>query len=237
MFKRSGGIWWVCIRDRGRKVQKSLQTTDRKLARSIEAKIRTEIVEGKYYDKPIGNNKTFAQLVDKFMKEYAPKKSVNMQNSYTASIKHLVPFFGDLYLSSITPKNISSYKVLRRDEGAKPATINRELAMLSRAFTLAVDEWEWLSHKPFQKITRENENNEKAKYLTADEEKTLLVNCPEWLRDLVVFGLNTGLRQNEQLSLAWSRVSLSRKAILIQETKSGKPRSIPLNKTAVGVLE
>ena len=238
MFKRSGGIWWVCIRQKNAKpIQKSLQTTDRKLAKSIEAKIRTEIVEGKYYKKPIGNDKTFSQLVDKFMKEYAPKKSVNMQNSYAASIKHLIPFFGDSHLSSITRKNISRYKVLRRDEGAKPSTINSELAMLSRAFTLAVDEWEWLTNKPFLKITREKENNEKGKYLTADEGKTLLENCPEWLKDLVVFALNTGLRQDEQLSLTWQRVSLLRKTILIQETKSGKPRSVPLNQTAISILE
>ncbi|MHC4267939.1 MAG: tyrosine-type recombinase/integrase [Planctomycetota bacterium] len=59
----------------------------------------------------------------------------------------------------------------------------------------------------------------------------------KWLKALVVFGLNTGLRQNEQLSLTWSRVSVSRKTILIQETKSGKPRSIPLNQTALNVLE
>ena len=109
--------------------------------------------------------------------------------------------------------------------------------MLSKAFTLAVDEWEWLPHKPFLKISRENENNEKEKYLTADEEKTLLGNCPEWLKDLVVFALNTVLRQNEQLSLTWQRVSLLRKTILIQETKSGKPRSIPLNQTAISILE
>ena len=51
------------------------------------------------------------------------------------------------------------------------------------------------------------------------------------------FSLNTGLRQNEQLSLTWERVSLQRRDILILETKSGRPRSIPLNKTAIGVLE
>ena len=62
-------------------------------------------------------------------------------------------------------------------------------------------------------------------------------NCHEWLKDLVVFALNTGLRQNEQLSLTWYRVSLSRKTILIQETKSGKPRSIPLIQTAISKLE
>jgi integrase len=53
-------------------------------------------------------------------------------------------------------------------------------------------------------------------------------------KDLVIFALHTGLRQHEQLSLTWERVSLSRRTILIQETKSGKPRSVPLNKTAFG---
>jgi integrase len=86
-------------------------------------------------------------------------------------------------------------------------------------------------------VSREEENNEIERYLTLDEEKKLLANCPEWLKDLIVFSLNTGLRQDEQLSLSWARVSLLRKTILILETKSGKPRSIPLNQTALKILE
>ena len=46
-LKRGGAVWWCCIRYKGKKIQKSLETTDRKLAQAIEAKIRTEIVEGK----------------------------------------------------------------------------------------------------------------------------------------------------------------------------------------------
>ena len=236
MFKRNG-VWWCCIRHNGRKVQKSLETSDKKLAKDIEAKIRTEIVEDTFFDKPIGNDKTFSQLINKFMVEYAPKKSVNMQKSYATSRKHLIPFFGDLNLVSISPKMLSRYTVMRRSEGAAPASINREFALLSKAFTLAVEEWEWLQHKPYRKILKEKENNERERYLSLNEEKRLLENCPEWLKDLIVFSLNTGLRQNEQLSLTWSRVSLTRKTILIQETKSGKPRSIPLNQTALNILE
>jgi hypothetical protein len=106
MFKRSG-VWWTCIRHNGRKIQKSLETSDRKLAKAIEAKIRTEIIEGKYYEKPIYNERTFLPLIAKFMKEYAPKKSVSMQRSYTASSKHLIPFFGNINLLLITAKKIS----------------------------------------------------------------------------------------------------------------------------------
>jgi integrase len=48
--------------------------------------------------------------------------------------------------------------------------------------------------------------------------------------------LNTGLRQEELLSLEWNRVNLFRKTILIQETKNGKPKTLPLNKVALDVI-
>ncbi len=51
MHKRSNGIWHTCIRHNGKRIQKSLETSDRKLAKAIEAKVRTEIVEGSYFKK------------------------------------------------------------------------------------------------------------------------------------------------------------------------------------------
>ncbi len=236
MFKRSGGIWWTSIRHNGKRIQKSLETSDRKLAQAIEAKIRTEIKEEKYFDKPIGHNKTFKQLIERFMKEHAPKVSISMQESYATSLKHLDPFFGSSNLLSISPKMLTRYKVLRREEGSAPGSINKELAMLSKAFSLAVTEWEWLKEKPISRVLREKEDNERDRWLSKDEETILLDNCPEWLRDILVFNLNTGLRQDELLSLEWNRVNLFRKTILIQKTKNGKPKTIPLNTVALDVL-
>lgn len=235
MFKR-GGVWWTCIRYEGKRIQKSLETTDKRAAKDIEAKIRTEIVEGKYFDKFIGSYKDFSEMMEKFMNEHAPKVSKNMQRNYSASLKHLIPFFGTSKVSKISPKMISEYKVLRRNEGVKPATINRELAMLSKAFSLAVKEWEWVQINPVSKVPKEIENNEKDRWLTEDEEKRLLEVSPQWLRDIIVFNLRTGLRISELLSLEWSRVNLFRKTILIHESKNKKPRTIPLNQIALDIL-
>ncbi len=49
--------------------------------------------------------------------------------------------------------------------------------------------------------------------------------------------MNTGLRKDELLSLEWSRVDSKRKTILIKKTKNGKPKTLPLNRIAVDVLE
>lgn len=235
MFKR-GGVWWTSITYKGKRIRKSLETADKKLAQVIEAKIKTEIVEGKYFDKPTGDYKTLNDMMEKFMKEHAPKVSVNTQKSYSVSLKHLLRFFGDSRLTAIMPKMIYDYKVLRKNEGAKAASINRELAMLSKAFNLGVKEWEWIKENPVSKVPREKENNERDRWLTEDEEKKLLENSPQWLRDIIVFALHTGLRQDELLSLQWSRVDLFRKIIIIQESKNGKPRTIPLNQIALNIL-
>jgi site-specific recombinase XerD len=238
MYKRKGSdVWRIYIRHDGKKIQKSLKTSNKKLAKTIEAKLLAEIVEGTYYEKLIGRKKTFKDLMDEFLKVHAPKVSVSMQKSYRTSLNHLEQYFGKSNLLSITPRNISKYKMLRNDDGAAPASINRELAMLSKAFNVAVKEWEWLKDNPVSKVPREKEDNERDRWLTVDEEQSLLENSPEWLRDIVLFNLHTGLRQDELLSLTWDRVDMFRKTILIADTKNGKPRTIPLNKTALGILE
>ena len=234
MFKRND-VWWTCIRHNGKKIQKSLETADRKLAQAIESKIRTEIVEGSFFEKPIGSNKTFRDMMDKFTKEHAPTVSIRMQESYATSLKHLDPFFGSSNLLPITPKMINKYKVLRRAEGAAPGSINTELAMLSKAFSLAVMEWEWLKDSPVSRVPREKEDNEIDRWLNNEEVERLLGNSPEWLREIISFALNTGLRQDELLSLEWNRVNLFRKTILIQKTKNGKPKTLPLNEVALDV--
>lgn len=235
MFKRDG-IWWTCIRYRGKKIQRSLETDNKKLAESIENKLRTELIEGKYFDRHEGERKTFREMMDRFIKEHAPKVSLNMQKSYAASLKHLLKFFGDMALSEITVKKVNEYKQVRRESGGGAPGINRSLAMLSKAFNLSVKEWEWVKENPVLKISREKEKSGRDWWLSGDDEKRLLENSPQWLRDIIVFALHTGLRQDELLSLTWDRVDLFRKTIIIQETKNGKPRTIPLNQIALNIL-
>lgn len=170
MYKRNS-VWWCCIRHKGRKIQKSLKIPagkkrDELLARDIESKIRVQLVEEEFFVKPIGSKKTFRDLMQKFMKEYSHKKAKNTQRSYSTCLKHLDAFFGDMQLNTISPKMISTYKAKRHEEGVKAASINRERAVLSKAISLAVNEWEWLSVNPVSRVPKEVENNDKDRWLT-----------------------------------------------------------------------
>ncbi len=240
MYERDG-VWHICIRHNGKKIQRSLKIPvgkkeHRKIAEAMESKIRVQLIEENFFDKPIGCNKTFNQMMDKFMKEYAPTLSKNTQKAYGYYAENLKDFFCNQKVDSITPKMVTRYKVQRRENGASSSTINRELYMLSKAFKLAVNEWEWLNQNPVSKVSKETENNERDRWLSYEEEKRLIWNCPEWLSDIIIFDLHTGLRQDELLSLEWTRVDLKQKTILIQKTKNGKPKTIPLNQKAFNVL-
>jgi integrase len=236
MFKRDG-TWWVSITFGGRRIRRSTETSSLELAKAIESKLRTELIEGKYFDKCAGAEKTFKEMADRFMLEYAPKNSKRTQLHYKTTLGHSLPFFGNMKLTLITPQKIAEYKAMRYNKGVKPGTVNLERSMFSKMFNLAIREWEWVKENPVSKVSRDRENNQRDKWLSVDEERRLLENSPEWLRELILLALHTGLRRDELLSLQWDRVNLFQKTIIIQKSKNGRPRTVPLTSVAMGILE
>lgn len=56
-------------------------------------------------------------------------------------------------------------------------------------------------------------------------------------RDIFWCGLYTGLRVSEVFGLRWDRVSLSRRLLRVDETKTGKPLLLPVTRQLAAVLE
>jgi len=78
---------------------------------------------------------------------------------------------------------------------------------LGHAFQLAVKEREWVAENPVHKVSKEKVRN-LIERLTAEEERRLLAASPGWLQEIIVFAINTGLRQSEILNLQWDQVGL-----------------------------
>jgi integrase len=70
-----------------------------------------------------------------------------------------------------------------------------------------------------------------------EEEQRLLDAALPWLREIIIFALNTGMRQNEILSLKWSQVDLFRRTATLIETKNKEKRTIPINQTVLEILK
>jgi integrase len=144
-----------------------------------------------------------------------------------SSFNHLSGYFKGMRLVEIVPARISEYKSLRMSEGAKPATLSRELEVFRHSLNLAVREWEWMERTPFEKVRIERVNNRIERWLTREEEIRLLDASLSWLRDIIIFALNTGMRQAEILNLKWTEVDLFRRIVTALETKNKEKRTYP----------
>jgi integrase len=238
LFKR-GPVWWMSFSYQGKQYRHSTETEDKKLAKRILDKIKGEIAEGKWFEKMAGEDKTFREMMDKYMVEHSARnKTRRSHNRDKSLLAHLLESFGDLAIAEITPPLISEYKTKRRNEGAAPQTINNETSLMSHAFNLAIREWEWLRENPVKKVSKEKVNNLMERWLTLDEEKNLLTSSPKWLQEIITFAINTGLRLSEILDLKWRRVDLSRKTItLLEEQKNKGKDTLPLSEGALTVLK
>ena len=236
LYKR-GTLWWMRFSIQGKQIRRSTGTSDRKLADKVFKKVMGEIAEGDWFERLPGEEKTLSELFGKYLEEHSkPNKSGKSYVRDKAIAERMVKKFGDVTVAEVSAEAIFDYKRKRREENVAPATLNKELSFLRHALELAVV-WEWLVINPAVRIPREKVKNRMERWLTEEEEEKLLNACPEWLRDMVIFSLNTGFRQNEMLSLTWSQVDLSRKTILFWDQKNGGRDTVPINPAAEEILK
>ena len=232
---KRGDVWWMYFTYQGQQVRKSTGTADRRLADAILSKVKVQIIEGQYFEKAVAQSHTFTELMDRYEKEHVLRKL--RHRGVKGYMNNLRAFFGDRTLADITPKLIVAYKNKRYEDGKAPATINRELANLKKAFNLALREWEWCHQNPVTRVSMEKENNKRDRWLSEEEESQLLTACAPWLQDLVTFALHTGMRMGEILELTWRGVDFTRRTVTVMRSKNGERRTIPVNETVLRVLK
>jgi integrase len=232
---KRGSTWWMSFMYQGQQVRRSTGTADKRLAEAILGKVKVQIIEGQFFEKPESQHRTLAELLDRYTCEHAARRA-NHRRELT-SIKNLKRFFGNPTLDQITPKLIVAYKNQRYTDGVKPATMNRELAALKKAFNLARREWEWCTDNPVCRVSMEKENNTRDRWLTVEEERRLLTTAAPWLQELVVFAIYTGMRMGEILALTWAGVDLFRRTVTVFRSKNGERRTIPVNTTVLDLLK
>ena len=119
---KRGTTWWMSFMYQGQQVRRSTETTDKRLAEAIFGKVKVQIIEGRFFEKPEAQHRTLQELMDRYISEHAARRG-NYHRELT-SVKTLKAFFGNPLLDHITPKNIVAYKNQRYTDGVKPATIN-----------------------------------------------------------------------------------------------------------------
>ncbi len=151
--------------------------------------------------------------------------------------KHLLPFFGGRRATSVTTSDVRRYTVKRQEAGASNAEINRELAALKRAFSLALRAGTLLfkPHIPMLK-----ENNVRKGFFERDQFESIVRHLPEHVRPVIRFAYITGWRTlSEILPLEWRQIDFQAEEVRLDPgtTKNDEGRTFPFTLELKALLE
>ena len=140
---------------------------------------------------------------------------------------NILPKLGSLTLSEISRTRVERY-LSDRLAAVKPASANREAALLRRMMGLAV-EWNLIDENPIRRLNLFPESPPRCPILSSEDEFRILKACQPWLLRIVQAALLTGARQGELLALKWRHIDFDNGLMVIEDSKTGHPRSVPLH--------
>ena len=192
-------------------------------------------LRGKARSGEITNEKTFREAAVQFEREYqiiteGQRNAEYVEGHSTRLRLHLVPFFGNMGLSEITPGQVQEYRIHRHEEAVKehgkpPArsTMHQEIVVLRQTLKAAVRH-RWLDRLPdLSEPYRASGKISHRAWFSPEEYKQLYeatrrrAHAPknprykwesEQLHDYVLFMANTGLRPDEANHLEYRDVKI-----------------------------
>ncbi|MER9431372.1 site-specific integrase [Mesorhizobium sp. M0408] len=127
--------------------------------------------------------------------------------------------------ANVVTVDLSDPETIRRRRDSANRTLTTLKAALNWAFNnrLVTDDAAWRLVKPYRGTTAA-----RVRFLSPAEQKALIAASNGAIRDLVSAALVTGARFGELARLRVSDYDTANKSIFIAESKSGKPRHVPL---------
>ncbi|MCI5060190.1 MAG: site-specific integrase [Alphaproteobacteria bacterium] len=243
----------VQVRLKGHPVQRatfSRLTDAKKWAQSTEAAVR----ERRYFKSTEATKHTLSDMADRYL-EKLKRENPSRYKDVRTILEWWKKEIGYCVLVDLSRSLISEQieklvkkTVIRRNKDTgvseqvsiSASRVNRYISALSHVCTVAVNEWEWMEENPFSKIKKLREPSGRTRFLTDSERENLLAACKEahypHLYLIVILALSTGARRSEILNLRWPDVDLQRQQIVLQKTKNGEKRTIPLKGHALELV-
>jgi integrase len=233
--ERTSSKWWIQYYSRGRKIREATDTTD-----LVEAKDKLKKREGEAVDEApslLGKQRVkFSELAQLEIDDYKANKRKTLNDLQIRLDKHLLPFFGHLKASQISPADVKRYIVNRQEEGAKNGTINRELTAIVRAFSLGMDA---NMIKSVPKVKMLEEDNVRKGFFQREQLEVVLKHLRPHNQNPARFGFITGWRKQEILGIRWPQVDFKAGTVCLEPgtTKNKKARIFPFISELREILE
>jgi integrase len=230
------GIWYTSFRIDKKRIRRSTETRDKKLAEQYEARLKRELWEQRKLGKK--PDYSWREAVVRYLAEKEGKR--DLKNDLCI-LRNLDPYLGLFLLRDVTrtavDTAITDLTAKRRWSAARG---NRHSALVRCLLNMAWKDWEWLD-KPVP-VRMQREERDEPLWLTPAQARTLVENAPEHWQAPLRFALHTGMRKGNifgSKSLTWDKVDLDRGIAIISSSgsKSRHLLRIKLNRDAVELLQ
>ena len=233
--RAKGDVYRVLIRKAGSKpISKTF--SNKKLAIQFAKSMDSnrEFFEAYGYE----NNKEIklSLLINNYLNyEYKGKDKVEQSRKLRIWLKYL----GDIRIKEIKSSTIS-HSLSTLPSYLSNASINRHKAAISGALTYALRKG-YIKTNPARIIPSLPENNERTRFLSEAERKSLFRSCraSHWdkLYLIVLLAITTGARKGELTKLRWNDIDFERRTAYVSTTKNGQPKVLPLTDSVIKELQ
>jgi integrase len=232
--RKNSGAWWIAYYHRGKEIRESSGSENKSDAQRLLRKRLGEIGRGKLIG-PVEERVTFEDLASDYLKDYEIKQRRSLRWA-KGRVANLRRHFGPDRAMDITAPRIRGYAHARLEEGATPATVNRDLAALGRMFSLAVQAGR-LSGRPH--IPKLREAGPRQGFMEYAEYRAIRAHLPPDYQDVLDFGYHSGWRKGEILRLEWRDADRDAGIIRLRPelSKNYEGRVLPLSEPLRAMIE
>jgi len=239
LYQRTNGRWYVRFTLNGKRRMLSTGETDKTQALLKLGEIVKTVERTDGLGVQARRVSMFAELVKEYIAYAEANKAVSTAQSDKRRLAKLLAAFGAERLTEITQRKVERYMQDRRKE-VKPATVNRDVALLRHMLNKAVD-WEYLESNPLKRVKPFKEPPGRTRYLIDAERERLLDACKhsdsDMLYPVVLTALLTGMRKGELQELTWDDVNFPEARITVRRSKNNETRHIPIHRDLLEMLQ
>tara|TARA_Y100000310_G_scaffold27153_1_gene25831 strand:+ start:1025 stop:2047 length:1023 start_codon:yes stop_codon:yes gene_type:complete len=249
--KRENGKWQAKIRRKGYPSQSKTfvtKTEATKWARDVES----DMDKSTFKSTSLAEQKKMTDALEDYWTEKLTQKKSAKSIRYMINRLKLV--FDGLSLLDVTVHTMRDYKAYRLEK-VQGDTVRKEMALISRMFKYAINEWGvYLPHgNPVATISLPAKGKQRDRRFKIGEEELLLSYAKQYqgvIHDIIILAIETGMRRGEMANarskqeleksgyccICWEGFNAKDSTLFLKDTKNGESRIVPLSRRAKEII-
>lgn len=226
-IRKRSGKYHTQVRKHGKTITKTFINKSDALRWAKEQEVKIE--QGIYF--PQHEKVTLSFLLNRWEKDILMNlKSYPVDKYKVAFLQRRI---GHFYLHDVNTNMLVNYRETRSEEVSNQ-TVKHELSIIRRAMKKGI-EWGYLNSVPY--ITLPSlKGTARNRRLKSEELTYLIDSLNPYLQHVVILLIETAMRRGELAALKISNIDIDERLVLLEDTKNGENRTIPLSNRALTAI-